>query len=92
MKTLLVSLLATGVLIAAPLSATAADKPAPQKQKKQTPAPLSAGGPAGVKKAQGNDNLPLEFWVGGGLVVVLGAVAVVQNDKSVTTTNTGTSP
>ena len=103
MKKSLISLVTGVALILAPLSALAAGTPATQapaanKQATQTAAagPLSAGGAAGIKQAQGFEDVPLIWIVGLGAVAVLGIVAVASGDDDdssngtiATTTGTG---
>ena len=84
MKRALISLIVGAALTAAPISAMADD----------ATGPLAPGNAAGVKEAQGLDNIPLVFWLGAGLVITAAVLAVSNNtSKSGTTTSTtGTAP
>jgi len=79
-------------MVIAPLPAMSADT-----------GPLAPGGAAGVKQAQGNDNTPPLLWfVGAGVVIALGVLALSNNNNggatptppvvTTTTTTTTTTP
>lgn len=84
MKRALISLVAGAALVAAPLSAIAAD-PA---------GPLAPGSAAGVKQAQAFDNVPLVFWIGAGVIITAAILALSNNNDNDTpsSTTTGTAP
>jgi hypothetical protein len=76
-------------MVVAPM-AFAADAKAPQTQT-QTAAPLPPGNAAGVRQAQGFQDVPIEFWIGGALVLAFAVWAVMQDDDDdITTTTTST--
>ena len=54
--------------------------------------PLAPGGAAGVKQAQGFGNVPIEFWIAGGLILIIAIVLLVQDDDDDTSTPTTTTP
>ncbi len=59
----------------------------------QATTPLEPGGAAGVKQAQGFGNIPLEFWIAGGLILILAIVLIARNnDDDNSSTPTTTSP
>lgn len=68
MKRALISLLAGAALLSAPVAYAAAS-------------PLAPGGAAGVKKAEDLGGVPVYAWVGGVLVVV-GIIAVTANSSN----------
>ena len=81
-----ISLLVSAAMIIAPLPAMSADT-----------GPLAPGSAAGVKQAQSDDKVPLEWLVGAGVVIALGALALSNNNNSsspavspTTTTTTAT--
>ena len=83
MKKTLLSLVVGAAITVAPLSAIAAD----------TAGPLTPGKAAGVKQAQGVDDVPLVFWIGAGVIVTAAVLALSNNnDHSPSTTTTGTAP
>ena len=80
----LISLAVGAAMLAAPLAAVAAD----------TKGPLTPGSAAGVKQAQGFDNVPLVFWIGAGVVITAAILAVSNSDDNDTpaATTTTTAP
>lgn len=88
MKRALISLLISAAMVIAPLPAMSADT-----------GPLPSGTAAGVKQAQDNDETPLLWLVGAGVVIGLGILILSNNNNSaaaaavtppVTTTTTTT--
>jgi hypothetical protein len=58
----------------------------------QSTTPLPPGGAAGVKQAQGFGNIPLEFWIAGGLILIVAIVLLAQNDDDNSSTPSTTTP
>lgn len=88
MKRELISLLVGAALVVAPLPAMSADT-----------GPLPSGAPAGVKQAQADNDPPLLWLVGAGVVIAVGILILANNNSGggggtppVTTTTTGTAP
>jgi len=86
-KKSIISTVVSAALIVAPLPAMSADT-----------GPLPAAPAAGVKQAQGNDNPPVLWLVGAGVVIGLGILILANNNNSnstapippgTTTTSTG---
>lgn len=67
--------------------AIAADTKTPQAQAAQ---PLAPGSAAGVKQAQGFGDVPIEFWIGGALVLTAAILVLAQDDDDITTVSTTT--
>jgi uncharacterized membrane protein len=99
-KKALISIMVSAAMAVAPLPAMAADA-SPANQTKTAPvtqaAPLAPGGAAGVQLAQGrdDDNPPIEWLIGAGVVIGVGILLLTQNNQSkvlpqvpVTTTTT----
>ena len=70
MKRALISLIAGAAFLAAPISAIADN----------ATAPLLPGGVAGVNQAQGLDDVPVLWWLGGG--VILGTFVLLLTKKN----------
>jgi len=69
-KRALISVLISAAMVIAPLPAMSADT-----------GPLPSGTAAGVKQAQSDDNTPLYWLVGAGVVIGLGVLILSNNNK-----------